>query len=126
MHLHLLPDGLTLEVALADYDLDVLRKCFYWYTRDYAVDVTTLPDGATARVRLTLKEPGIAPPATLPAQVRNDLLDFRLRAQIAAETRTVRELLLAKAFAHYAPEQPLETPISDPVGFHPLADFPPA
>lgn len=125
MRLELLPAGLALEVTLAECDLAVLRKCFYWYTRDYEVAITLLHK-EIAHVRLTLKEPGGTPPAGLPAQVRNDLLDFQLRAQISAETRTVRELLLAKAFAHYAPEQSQEAPITDPVGFHPLDPILPA
>lgn len=76
---------------------------------------------ARTRIRLQLKEGTKLPvsPTALRDQVHNDLLDFKLRELIADETRPVRELLIAKAFAHYDTEQPLLAAISDPVGFHP-------
>jgi His-Xaa-Ser system protein HxsD len=107
-------------VANENYSETTLHKCFYWYTRDYRVEITPLSGEQTA-VFLTPKDAGqLLDAPLLQSQVHNDLLDFRLRELIAQETRTVRELLLAKAFAHYAPQQPFEAPISDPVGFHPL------
>jgi His-Xaa-Ser system protein HxsD len=106
-------------VASEQYSETTLHKCFYWYTRDFQVKIVALDDRQTS-VYLTPKDAGQADIIGLQSQIHNDLLDFRLRELIAEETRTVRELLLAKAFAHYAPPQPLEAPISDPVGFHPL------
>lgn len=120
MELHVRPNGLEVVVDTAQYSEATLHKCFYWYTRDYRVTIQPVQTGQL-RIQLVSKE-GL--PVDLPAlqnQVQNDLLDFRLRALIAEETRPVRELLLAKAFAHYAPPQPLTAAISDPVGFHPLA-----
>lgn len=112
--------GLELVLENAHYSDSMLHKCFYWYTRDYQVLIEPLDEGRS-RVRLQPKE-GAAFPAAILDQVHNDLLDFRLREMVAEETRTVRELLIAKAFAHYDTEQPLRTGISDPVGFHPLEE----
>lgn len=112
--------GLELVLESAHYSSIMLHKCFYWYTRDYQV-LIELMDGKCFRVRLQPKE-GVALPAAILDQVHNDLLDFQLREMIAEETRTIRELLIAKAFAHYDTEQPLSTSISDPVGFHPLGE----
>ena len=112
--------GLELVLESARYSGSMLHKCFYWYTRDYQVLIEPT-DGGCTRVRLQPKE-GAAFPAAILDQVHNDLLDFQLREMIAEETRTVRELLIAKAFAHYDTEQPLSTGISDPVGFHPLGE----
>jgi len=120
MHLHVHPDGLELVVETAQYSEGMLHKCFYWYTRDYRVTIQPTLAGQL-RVHLVPKEGSIVDMPALQSQVHNDLLDFRLRELIAEETRPVRELLLAKAFAHYAPPQPLTAVISDPVGFHPLA-----
>ena len=120
MQVHLHNGRVEVRVANEHYSATTLHKCFYWYTRDYRVEITALDKDQT-QVLLTPKEVGQAIDfSVLQSQVHNDLLDFRLRELIAEETRTVRELLLAKAFAHYAPQQPLEAPISDPVGFHPL------
>lgn len=105
------------------YPLAAAQKCFYWYTRDYFVEVSELPNGHI-RVGLQPKTAGSWPlPAeALRAQLHNELLDFEVREAVADETQTIRELLLAKAFAHYEVLQPLVAPISDPVGFHPLAE----
>lgn len=111
-------EGLDIVLESEQYSVKLLHKCFYWYTRDYRVTIEPVAEALT-RVRLQPKEKGIFPPA-LQDQVHNDLLDFKLRELITDETHTVRELLMAKAFAHYDTSQPLKEAISDPVGFHPL------
>lgn len=110
--------GLDIVLEREQYSSKMLHKCFYWYTRDYRVIIEPIGDALT-RVRLQPKDGTLFPPSMLD-QVHNDLLDFKLRELIAEETQTVRELLMAKAFAHYDTAQPLEQGISDPVGFHPL------
>jgi His-Xaa-Ser system protein HxsD len=120
MELHVRPEGLEVVVEVAQYSEVTLHKCFYWYTRDYRVTIQPVLAGQV-RVQLVPKEGSILDMPALQSQVHNDLLDFRLRELIAEETRPIRELLVAKAFAHYAPAQPLTAVISDPVGFHPLA-----
>lgn len=52
------------------------------------------------------------------SRIKQDLIDFRLREIVSRETATIRELLIAKAFAHYEDIEPV-TAISDPVGFDP-------
>ena len=123
MQIELLPNGLVVLVDAQTFSEATLHKCFYWYTRDYQVTIQPGADHHT-QVQLVAKDQVVVDPATLQHQVHNDLLDFRLRELIAEETRPIRELLVAKAFAHYAPPQPLTAPISDPVGFHPLAPAP--
>lgn len=119
MQVHLENGRVEVLVPNEQYSETMLHKCFYWYTRDYRVEIIPSNDGQTS-IFLTPKDAGPVDFTGLQSQVHNDLLDFRLRELIAEETRPVRELLLAKAFAHYAPQQPFEAPISDPVGFHPL------
>jgi His-Xaa-Ser system protein HxsD len=118
MEVFLTEEGLTIVLGSEQYSVKLLHKCFYWYTRDYRVTIEPIADALT-RVQLQPKE-GAVFPLTLQDQVHNDLLDFKLRELITDETHKVRELLMAKAFAHYDTAQPLEENISDPVGFHPL------
>lgn len=52
-------------------------------------------------------------------KVKRDLLDFKLRDIVTKETKVVRELLVAKAFAYYGLEDNPNSEVSDPVGFDP-------
>lgn len=106
MELRVRPEGLEVVVEVAQYSEVTLHKCFYWYTRDYRVTIQPVLAGQV-RVQLVPKEGSIVDMPALQSQVHNDLLDFRLRELVAEETRPIRELLVAKAFAHYAPAQPL-------------------
>lgn len=47
------------------------------------------------------------------------MIDFKLRDIVSKETKTIRELIIAKAFAYYEEDQSPDTEISDPVGFNP-------
>lgn len=125
MQVHLLPNGLEVVVDQQYVSEATLHKCFYWYTRDYQVTIQPRTN-QQMQVQLVAKDHVVVDLMGLQHQVHNDLLDFRLRELIAEETRPIRELLVAKAFAHYAPPQPLTATISDPVGFHPLAPRPDA
>ena len=121
MQITLLPAAVEIRLATADYSAATIHKCFYWYTRDFNVAITPAPD-ATTQVRLTAKDPASTIAwEQLPARIHNDLVDFTLRELVAEETRTIRELLIAKAFAHYDTQQPPQSDVSDPVGFHPAS-----
>jgi His-Xaa-Ser system protein HxsD len=118
MQVTITDQALELVLDQEQYSIATLHKCFYWYTRDY--QVTIQPWSATqTEIRLCPKQGSAFPvvPAALVDQIHNDLIDFKLRELIEEETRPVRQLLIAKAFAHYDTEQPLLTDISDPVGF---------
>lgn len=89
---------LRLDAAL--YPEVVVFKCFYWYGGLFDVEiergslnqfVVTLQPRAGL---LTEKEIG-----ELQSRVKRDLIDFKTRHFVANETRTIRELLVAKAFA---------------------------
>ena len=101
------------------YSEQVVFKCFYWYMNQYSVEISLSEDGSQYLV--TLEATGAISPAmveTLEQRVRNNLLDFKTREIVARETESIRQILLAKAFA---PGQVFDEPprgdISDPVGF---------
>ena len=67
-------------------------------------------------------EPQCSPgsPTRAIKKLKNDLIDFQVRDIVTKETKNVRDLLIAKAFAttdKYETNPPGE--VSDPVGFKP-------
>jgi His-Xaa-Ser system protein HxsD len=89
-------DGVSICVDLAIYPLEVvLRACHVFTARCYvfahdAHQGTVVIDFAARNANDDLRE--------LTGDFSNALLDYRLRARIAAETETIRELLVAQAF----------------------------
>ena len=74
----------------------LLRTC-YWFT-DRCYIFISPSDENRLEVHLRLK-PGGSELETIAGEFGNALLDFELRAQLDKETATVRELIIAKAFA---------------------------
>ena len=113
---------LEIKVDTSLYNDAVLFKCFYWYTGKY--DVQLSRDGLET-MKISLRSKAIIiDEASLPdliAKIQKDLIDFKLRDVVANETRTIRELLVAKAFSHFTSDQNPTSEVSDPVGFSPDA-----
>ncbi|MES2328585.1 MAG: His-Xaa-Ser system protein HxsD [Bacteroidota bacterium] len=106
-----------ITVAEALYGNSVLHKCFYWYTGNYGVEINPPVDGQSTIV-LTASEAFTSQQEdALADKVKRDLIDFALRDIVSRETATVRELLIAKAFAHYDTAGDPQTAVADPVGF---------
>jgi len=99
------------------YSEDVIYKCFYWYGADYTVDINR--ESTSFRIVLSSKSGEQIDTIMLTDKIRQDLIDFKLRDIVTKETKTIRELLTAKAFANYGTENAPATEISDPVGYDP-------
>lgn len=91
-----------IEVDEHVFSLDVVLKATYWLSGRYTIDIRRDPAKALTIIAarhadrpLTAEES-----AELEVRLRRELIDFRTRAIVEQETRTVRELLVAKAFAH--------------------------
>ena len=107
---------LRLLIEREIYNEEVLYKCFYWYGANFNVEIA--PHSAEFfEVKLQPKQ--IIDLQQTIDKVKRDLVDFKLRGIVAYETKTVRELLIAKAFANYGIDNDPTTEISDPVGFNP-------
>ena len=105
--------NIQIKIDSALYSVDVIYKCFYWYVGKCSVEIST--KGKSFIVKLTDKkqEWDIQ-------KIQTDLIDFKTREIISNETKNIREMLIAKAFAHN--DEFDEIPpgeISDPVGFKP-------
>ena len=101
-------------VPLNVYSLDVIHKCFYWYGNDFSVDVEVL-NSSFAVVKLIPKTKCQTNFSIdqLSEKIRNDLIDSRTRDIVTKETRNIRDLLVAKAFA---PVEDLTTGTEDDSG----------
>ncbi len=82
----------------------ILRAC-YWYTNVAHIQVPESADEKLAiHLRLKQKAPTLENPKPITidellGEFCNSLLDFELRRQVEAETASIRELILAKAFS---------------------------
>jgi His-Xaa-Ser system protein HxsD len=84
-----------IEVDLAIYPLEtVLRACHRFTARYY---ITPRVNGGSVIVAFSARDGG-AVSDNLRGELANELLDAELRALIAAETKTIRELIVAQAF----------------------------
>jgi His-Xaa-Ser system protein HxsD len=86
----------VVDVDAALYGEDVVFRVAYDFTGSCTVDLAR--QGETIRVTLAPKS-AEADLQSIGNAFRNALIDARLRRDIAAETRTIRELLIAQAFA---------------------------
>lgn len=92
---------LHLTLSTSIYSVDILHKCFYWYLNEYTVSIDHRDsEAAVVIIRLkgkTLLESDIS---NLLQRIQDDLIDFKVRDTVTKETKTIRELLVAKAFEH--------------------------
>jgi His-Xaa-Ser system protein HxsD len=110
------------ELILAHVDKGIiskeaLLKCLYWYNDRFEIEISE--EEKTFEVRLVpQEEDGHSQIVNdhFVAKLQRDLLDFELRQVVVRETQNVRDLIIAKAFAHFEDQKP-EGEISDPVGF---------
>lgn len=114
----------TINITLKqeDYSVEVVYQCFYWYGADFDVDISK--SGDELGITLVSKSAAIDH-ASVISKIKRDLVDFKLREIVSKETQTIRELLIAKAFAFDdTHERDPETVVTDPVGYDPLATKP--
>lgn len=92
----------VVEVDEQIFPPEVVLKATYWLNGRFIVDIRRDANRGLLLVRVGHSERALSPEETLELEtrLRRDLIDFRTRAIIEQETRTLRELLVAKAFAH--------------------------
>jgi His-Xaa-Ser system protein HxsD len=88
-------NGISLCVELAVYPLDVVLRACHAFTGRCYVFAHDVHNGMVI-VDLASKDESTL--RDLAGEFSNALLDYQLRAHIAAETRAIRELLIAQAF----------------------------
>ena len=89
--------ALALTVDETIYSREAVLRTCYWFTdRCYLFVSRSAPDCLTVSVRA---KPGRLALDAVAGEFANALLDQQVRLDIERETRTVRELIVAKAFA---------------------------
>jgi len=107
------------RIDLRIYPNIVVQKCFYWYTSDYEVSYKIL-NSEILEVRLFPKSNLQLDQDIFIGKIAQDLNDFLLREVVNLETKTIRELIVAKAFANFEDDNDNFQfgDISDPLGFN--------
>ncbi|WP_291122298.1 His-Xaa-Ser system protein HxsD [Flavobacterium sp. UBA6046] len=112
-------NGLFVIVDKTIYNIDVLHKCFYWFGANYDVTIEELDlEHYQIEVISKFEEINIE---EIKSKIKRDIIDFKLRDIVTKETQTIRDLIIAKAFAYYEEDNSPQTELSDPVGFDPLS-----
>ena len=103
MEIEVTPTGIEIRLDGRLYNEAVVFKCFYWYGAQYEVIIDAAKDGCSFSVTIAPRSGSFSGPdvQALCSRVRRDVVDFKTRDIVARETRGVRELLVAKAFASF-------------------------
>ena len=114
---HIDETSIQIKIASSLYSSEVIHKCFYWHAGKYSVEISTEAESFIVKLIDPKQEWDIQ---SVVSKIKTDLIDFKTREIISNETKNIREMLIAKAFAHNDEfeEQPSGN-ISDPVGFKP-------
>lgn len=94
--------GIHMRLSGALYPKEVVFKAAYWLTKNYQISIDWNASLATYEVSILPKEDSFneADLAHLVERFKADLVDFSTRQLIAEETKDIRAILLAKAFAN--------------------------
>ena len=102
------------------YSLEAVKKCLYWYSDRLSFDIKCIENQITINIEPINGESSNDINDILIKEIKSDIIDFEVRQIVNNETKIVKQLLIAKAFAptdQYENDPPGD--ISDPVGFKP-------
>lgn len=88
---------MTIEIDRRIYNDSVISKAIYWLSGDYVI-VRSLLNDITESISITAKS-GSINERQLEVKLLQTLNDFKLRQIVADETRDIKTILYAKAFA---------------------------
>lgn len=102
VRIELNPQGeVIIDVDTTIYDETVLSKMLYWWTADYLISRSNNSNTHTQTIVLSKGTPIEQEEFTrIGHKINADLIDYKNRQIISSETRDLRNLLYAKAFAN--------------------------
>ncbi|HEX8456365.1 MAG TPA: His-Xaa-Ser system protein HxsD [Pyrinomonadaceae bacterium] len=91
-------ESLCIGVDTAVYSLEALFRVCYGFTDKCYLFLQPEEASSVVRVKFSRKTPDCDLPS-LAGEFSNELINQKVRQQIASETRAIRELIVAQAFA---------------------------
>lgn len=88
---------MTITIDRRIYNDSVISKAIYWLSGDYII-VRNILDDNTESLSITANNANIAEDS-MKTKLMQTLNDFKLRQIVADETRNIKTILYAKAFA---------------------------
>lgn len=92
-------DSVELVVDTRVYDQQVIAKVLYWISEAYVIEWSENKGNAIIVLRSKTSYLSDADFELLANRLSQDFIDFKTRQIVDNQTRTIRELLLVKAFA---------------------------
>ncbi len=91
-------------------------KCLYWYSKEFQISVN-LKDDFFYDIRLVSNiEMSENEKKKYKQKLNQEFIDYNLRDIVSQETKTIRELIIAKAFAHGEFDEEPKGDLMDPLG----------
>lgn len=94
---------LVFEIDTNLYDVETIHRCFYWYQKEFSVEID-LNKNNTASIKMDLLNSGSIENSQkdkICKNIKRDLIDYKLRSIISKETKNIKELIIAKAFSNH-------------------------
>ncbi len=94
-------DECILRIDTDIYNDAVIDKVLYWYSADYVIYRKKETDSSVETITMRAKASTTnSPTSDLVADFSEKLIDYKNRQRVLDETRNLRELFFAKAFAN--------------------------
>lgn len=88
-------------VDLSIYDERIVDKILYWWSSDYIITRTNCSGTTFQKITFAASEPiPLEKFESIARKLSDDFIDYKNRAIIESETRDLRNILYAKAFAN--------------------------
>jgi His-Xaa-Ser system protein HxsD len=91
-------DSLQVSVDLAIYPLEVIFRVCYLFTDRCYLFLEHMPESNTVRVQFTRQADG-TDLARIAGEFSNEMINQKVRMDVAVETVAIRELIVTQAFA---------------------------
>jgi len=88
-----------LLIPKKSYSKEIIIRCLYWYLADYEIELKESWNYNI--VIMKSKNDKYFDTNSFENKIKQDLLDYSLRQIIADETKNIKDLIIAKAFASF-------------------------
>ena len=93
-------DSIKLKIPKKIYNKNVLFGCFYWYLDQFSIEIRKNKRNFSIVMKPKFQKMSEINIQNFIDKINDDLIDFKLRDIINIETKRIREIIIAKAFAN--------------------------